>query len=145
VILEEVTGTHAFRFVLEPGKSFNLHTSAPSKAIIAYLPKHEQDILINNIKYERYTKNTIVTKKDFLQTLKEVNKQGFAIDHAEEIEGMHCLGAPIFNRKGLPIAAVWITGPSIRIKQSDFDTIGRDVRFHADKISRNLGYTFAKS
>ncbi|MFC1593318.1 IclR family transcriptional regulator [Candidatus Neomarinimicrobiota bacterium] len=141
VILEEVTGTHAFRFVLEPGKSFNLHTSAPSKAIIAYLPKHDQDILINNIKFKRFTDRTIIKKQDFLCTLQEVKKQGYAIDHAEEIEGMHCLGAPIFNRKGLPIAAVWITGPSIRIKQSDFDTIGRDIRYHADKISKNLGFT----
>jgi DNA-binding IclR family transcriptional regulator len=145
VILEEVTGTHAFRFVLEPGKSFNLYTSAPAKAIIAYLPKHDQNRLINAIEFKRFTDNTIITKQDFIQTLTKVKKQGYATDYAEEIEGMHCLGAPIFNRKGVPIAAVWITGPSIRIKQSDFKVIGKDVRYHADKISRNLGFTDTKT
>ena len=142
VILEEVTGTHAFRFVLEPGKSFNLHTSAPGKAIIAYLPKHDQDRITNEIEFKRFTENTVINKNDFKKLLQKIKKQGYAIDHAEEMEGMHCLGAPIFNRKGLPIAAIWITGPSIRIKQSDFETIGKDVRFHADKISKNLGFTY---
>ena len=141
-VLEEVTGTHAFRFVLEPGKSFNLHTSAPGKAIIAYLPKHDQDRITDEIEFKRFTENTVINKNDFKKLLQKIKKQGYAIDHAEEIEGMHCLGAPIFNRKGLPIASIWITGPSIRIKQSDFESIGKDVRFHADKISKNLGFTY---
>lgn len=144
IILEEVTGTHAFRFVLEPGKSFNLHTSAPSKAIMAFLPEYEKELLVNKIKFTKYTKRTIKNKQEFLRTLQKVKKQGYAIDHAEEIDGMHCLAAPIFNRKGFPVAAVWITGPSIRIKEPDFDSIGRDVRYHADKISKNLGFVKAK-
>jgi DNA-binding IclR family transcriptional regulator len=144
VILEEITGTHPFRFVLEPGKSFHLHTSAPAKAILAYLSKNEQKSLIETIEYTRYTDRTIINKKDFISVLREVKMQGFAIDHAEEIEGMHCIAAPIFNRKGLPIAAIWITGPSNRIHESDFNTIGRDVRLHADKISKNLGFSQTK-
>ena len=91
VILEEVTGTHAFRFVLEPGKSYNLHTSAPGKAIIAYLPKHDKERLINELEYKRFTDRTIINKNDFKQTLQEVVKQGYSIDNSEEIEGMHCL------------------------------------------------------
>jgi DNA-binding IclR family transcriptional regulator len=145
VILEEITGTHPFRFVLEPGKSFNLHTSAPAKAILAYLPKNEQKSLIKSIDYKRYTDRTIISRKDYISVLQEVKNQGFAIDHAEEIEGMHCIAAPIFNRKGYPVAAIWITGPSNRIRKSDFNSIGQDVRFHADKISKNLGFSPTKN
>ena len=141
VILEEITGTHAFRFVLEPGKSFNLHTSAPAKAILAFLPNDEKESLLSTIKYTKYTDTTILNRQDYLGDLQKVKKLGYAKDFAEEIEGMHCLAAPIFNRTGYPVAAVWITGPSIRIHESDFDEIGRDVRHHADKISNKLGFS----
>ena len=144
VILEEITGTHPFRFVLEPGKSFNLHTSAPAKAILAYLPKDEKELLLKKIKYTKYTDKTILNKQNYLNVLKEVKNQGYAIDHAEEIEGMHCIAAPIFNRKDYPVAAIWITGPSMRIHESDFDSIGRDVRYHADKVSKKLGFSNGK-
>ena len=74
VILEEVTGTHAFRFVLEPGKSFNLHTSAPGKAIIAYLPKHDQDRITDEIEFKRFTENTVINKNDFKKLLQKIKK-----------------------------------------------------------------------
>ena len=144
VILEEITGTHPFRFVLEPGKPFNLHTSAPAKAILAFLPKEEKELLIKKIKYTKYTENTILNTQHYLKILKQVKNQGYAIDHAEEIEGMHCIGAPIFNRKDYPVAAIWITGPSIRIHESNFDAIGQVVREHANKISKKLGSSKTK-
>lgn len=144
VILEEITGTHPFRFVLEPGKTFNLHTAAPAKAILAFLPKEEKELLIKKIKYTEYTDNTILNKQHYLKILKQVKNQGYAIDHAEEIEGMHCIAAPIFNRKDYPVAAIWITGPSIRIHESNFDAIGQVVRDHADKISKKLGFSNTK-
>ena len=69
-----------------------------------------------------------------------MREKGFSIDQAEEIEGMHCVGAPIFNRQGYPIAAIWITGPSFRLETSKLDVIGPKVKKCADNISKNLGY-----
>jgi DNA-binding IclR family transcriptional regulator len=140
VVIETVPGTYPFRYVLEAGKLFHLHTSAPGKAIMAFLPDEERERLIQNIKYTKFNKRTITSPYKLRKVLKEVRAKGYAVDNAEEVEGMHCVGAPIFNRKGYPIAAVWITGPSIRLKHEDFDDIGVDVRKHADRISKSLGY-----
>ena len=38
IFIEQARGDHAFCFVLSPGKPFELHCSAPGKAIMAYLP-----------------------------------------------------------------------------------------------------------
>lgn len=38
IFIEQAQGYHTFRFVLSPGKPFELHCSAPGKAIMAYLP-----------------------------------------------------------------------------------------------------------
>jgi DNA-binding IclR family transcriptional regulator len=141
IIIEEVPGSHSFRYVLEPGKRFHLHTAAPAKAMLAFLPQHEQDKIIKQIKFTPFNKNTVKNKTEYIKILERVKQEGYAIDHAEEIEGMHCIGAPIFNRSGYPIAAIWITGPSIRIKEKDFITIGKSVKKACMKISKSMGYS----
>ena len=143
LVIEEVPGIHSFRFVLEPGKRFNLHTSAPGKAIVAYLPEDEKEKLIDSIKFIKFNERTISNKSDFIKELTKVRQQGWAADCAEETEGMHCIGAPIFNRHGIPFAAIWITGPSSRVKEENFQGIGEEVRRHSNKISQSLGYGIA--
>ncbi len=140
LVIEEVPGTHPFRFVLEPGKTFNLHTSAPGKAILAYLPVEQREELIQQIDFKKFNERTIIDGDSYRLVLEEVRDLGYSIDNAEETEGMHCLGAPIFNRHGIPIAAIWLTGPTNRIFEDDFDLIGMEVRRHADLISKSLGY-----
>lgn len=140
LVIEEVPGLHSFRYVLEPGRRFRLHTAAPGKAMVAFLPENEREALLKNIKFIPFSKRTIKSESDYRKVLKKVEKDGYAIDHAEEIEGMHCIGAPIFNRTGYPIAAIWITGPSHRIKENDFAAIGKSVKKACDKISRSFGY-----
>jgi DNA-binding IclR family transcriptional regulator len=140
LVIEEVPGLHSFRYVLEPGRRFHLHTAAPAKAILAFLPNEERDRIIKQIKFNRFNENTVKNKTEFLKVLQETRNRGYSIDHAEEIEGMHCIGAPVFNRLAYPIAAIWITGPSIRIKEKEFSAIGKDIKKTCLKISKSLGY-----
>jgi len=141
LVVESIPGTFSFRYVLEPGKHFHLHTSASGKAIIAYLPENEREELIQKIEYKTYNERTINSRENFRKCLKEVRTKGFAVDFAEEIDGMHCVGAPIFNRRGYPIAAIWITGPYMRLDVSRLDMIGNDVKKYADNISQSFGFT----
>ncbi len=140
VVVEEVPGIHPFRFVLTPGKPFHLHTSAPGKAMVAFLQEEEREALIKRIEYRRFNKKTISNLNDYRKKLDEVRKKGYAIDFAEEVEGMHCVAAPIFNRRGYPIAAIWVTGPSFRVQAQNFECIGKEVKKCAGMISRSLGY-----
>jgi len=114
LVIEEVPGTYPFRFVLEPGKRFHLHTAASGKAMVAFLPG-EKNGKVYQIELKKFNERTIM-------------------------EGMHCIGAPIFNRYGYPVAEIWITGPSIRITEKDFPIIGEEVKKHAAYISKSLGF-----
>jgi DNA-binding IclR family transcriptional regulator len=145
LVIEEVPGIHSFRFVLEPGREFHLHTAAPGKAIMAYLPKSEQEKIFKKMTFKKYNPRTIHNVEKYRRVLSKVRRDGYAIDHAEEIEGMHCLAAPIFNRHGTAVAAIWITGPSLRLPESDFEKIGKQVKKHADSISKSLGYGLINS
>lgn len=140
LILEGVQGTHSFRYVYEPGRRFQLHTSAPGKAMVAFLPEAEREQIIKSMAFQRYNERTITEPSAYRAELARVRQLGYSIDHAEQMDGMHCIGAPVFNRHGYPVAAIWITGPSSRIKEEEFEQIGQDVRRYADRISTTLGY-----
>jgi DNA-binding IclR family transcriptional regulator len=65
---------------------------------------------------------------------------GYSTDSGEELEGMHCIAAPIFDRNNYPVAAIWITGPMERLPVSVFEDMGKVVKEFALRISFRLGY-----
>lgn len=140
VVLEQVPGLHSFKFWIDVGTRFPLHTAVPSKAILAYLPEKVQQPICSRIEFKKYTNKTITKLDDFLAELATVKELGYAIDGGEEVEGMHCIGAPIFNGNSYPVAAIWVTGPSDRLPVSQFEQMGKTVKEHALRISQRLGY-----
>ena len=140
VVLDQVLGLHPFKFVVDPGTRFQLHTSAPGKAMLAWLPAAEQERMLSRIRLTRFNRRTITTREGLLAEFGRVRELGYATDRAEEIDGVHCVGAPVFSHDGRPIAAIWTTGPCDRLPEARFDEIGRMVAGHARRISGRFGY-----
>lgn len=140
IVLEQVASTQPVKFLVDPGTHFPLHTSAPGKVFVAFLPEKERSILIDRMKFARYTANTLDSRAKFVAALEDVTARGYAIDRGEELEGLHCVGAPIFNHRGYPVAAIWVTGPSFRFPESAFEKMGKLVAAAAVTISSSFGY-----
>ncbi len=140
VLIEQAPGRFPFKFLGEVGMRICLNASAPGKAIMAYLPKDEQETKLARMKFVQFNKNTINNLSDYLRELVGVKEKGYAVDNGEEIDGVNCVGAPVFDAHGYPVASIWITGPGKRVRASDFDKIGTIVRNYANVISGRLGY-----
>lgn len=140
VLLEQVLGTHPFTFMLKVGQRFNLHASAPGKAMLAFLPTSESDGIIASMGFHKFNKRTITSEFTFKKELLKVKACGYGVDYAEELEGVHCVGAPIFNQYGYPISAIWVTAPSARLPFEKFEEIGVTIRDVCLDISRQFGY-----
>lgn len=140
VLIEQAPGKAAFKFLGEIGMRIKLHVSAPGKAILAYLSEEELEQRLANMRFTKFTDTTICCKRDFLKELKSVRECGYSVDKGEEIQGVNCIGAPVFNTHGYPVAAIWITGPASRVGADRFDIIGKRIRASADIISKRLGY-----
>jgi len=145
VVIEQVLGSHPFKFTIDIGARMPIHCAAPCKAILAYLPTNERAIIIKEAKFKRYNENTITSRKAYSKELEEVKKSGFALDRAEQIHGAHCVAAPVFDQYGTPIAAIWTTGPSDRIPAENFNQLGATMRKYADAISHRMGYQTLES
>ncbi len=139
-ILEQVPSSHPVKLFVEPGTQFDLHSSVGGKCILANVSGEEADEALRGKTLRKYTENTITSKKEYKTVLKEVKAKGFAVDNSEDIQGINCVGAPIFNEHGYPVAALWITAPYGRLPASEFEAKGKIVKQYALEISTKLGY-----
>jgi DNA-binding IclR family transcriptional regulator len=140
VVLEEVPSQQPVKFMIDVGHHFALHTSAAAKAIMAYLPETEIDYLLSTMDFIVYTDNTLKNTDEFRAELVETRETGFAYDRGERFTELHCVGAPIFNYRNYPVAAIWVSGPSYRLKVRELRKAGEILKLHAMKISKRLGY-----
>lgn len=141
IVLDEVIGTRMFCFVSKIGYRIGVACSAPGKAILAFLPEAEREQIVSTIRFVRYNERTITTKAALEKELANVRAAGYAFDDAEQFEGVYCVGAPVFDRAGYPVASVWTTGLMMDIKRKNLPEIGAAVRANADRISARLGYS----
>lgn len=140
VILEQVIGSHHFSFILKPGMGVCLHASAPGKAMMANVSVQERDEIISRIEYTPFTENTITNSSDYVQELKKVKSCGYGLDMGEELTGVRCIGAPIFNQAGKVAAAIWITGPAERLSDEVIKDYSKTVVACANEISEKMGF-----
>lgn len=140
VILEQVIGSHHFSFILKPGMGVCLHASAPGKVFLTNIEDSERDEILSNIEMTRFTDNTITNIPDFLLELEKVRACGYGVDMGEELSGVRCVGAPIYNLAGKIAASIWITGPAERLSDESIDDIGKQIVACAYEISEKIGF-----
>jgi IclR family acetate operon transcriptional repressor len=145
VVLELVPSSQPIKFLVDVGARFPLHTAAPAKAMLAFLPKTDLEAHLQRIVFRKFTASTITSQVPFRRLLEEVRESGVAFDREEEMESLHCVAAPIFDHRGYPVAALWITGPSYRFREEDFPRLGRKVRQAAERISARFGHNLLKT
>jgi DNA-binding IclR family transcriptional regulator len=138
VVLECLPAMQPFHFRLEPGTRFELYSSAPGKALLAFLPEQERARLCRQQKLVRSTSRTIITQAALEAELVSVHLQGWAQDLAEAIEGCHCVGAPVFDQRRYPVGAIWVCGPANRLERRRFPEVAERVMACARSISRRL-------
>jgi len=140
IVLGQVLGTHPFKFSVDLGARLPLHTAAPGKAILASLPAKERDEIISKIRFIRFNERTVCDVREYRDQLEQASMRGYALDLGEQLAGIHCVAAPVFNRHGYPVASVWTTGPTERMPQTDLPKVGSLVKEQAGLISGRLGF-----
>jgi len=127
---------------IEIGKRTPLHCTAVGKAIMAYLSEDEINLIIREKGLERFTENTITTKKDLENEFKKIREQGYAVDKIEHEEGVQCVAGPIRDYTGKVIASMSVSGPAFRINESNIPNIAKKVKEYCGYISKEMGCNF---
>ncbi len=140
VVLQQVPSKHPIKVQVEIGAKFPLHTAAPAKAILAWLPESDQQDALAGVKFTRFTNKTIGSRKALQSEFARCRKAGYAIDAGEEVEGITCIAAPVLDALARPIASIWITGPDMRLSRKKVSAAALTVMNHAALLSQRLGH-----
>lgn len=139
VLSGQVEGQSHIRFSFQPGEQVPINVAAGAKAILAYCEPDFVDLCLKK-KFNRFTANTIISKKKYKEVLEEVKKTGIAYDNGERYADSHAIATPIFNHAGIPVAAVVVAGPAFRMTEKFLNEIVTPIKKTAAEISKRLFY-----
>ncbi len=138
IVIEQVMGRQAVKYL--PGKEAALHSGAIRKTLLAYQSAEFIDDYITRT-LERYTENTTIDGESLRHDLAKIREDGYAVTHAEYIEGVYGFGAPVFDSTNQIVAAVGIIAPDIRVNDTNKYELAVKVKMCAVEISNSLGCT----
>jgi IclR family KDG regulon transcriptional repressor len=127
----------ALRIAAFPGERTPLHSTALGKALLAFLPESEINAILSEQPLTKRTPQTITRKAHLLEHLSSVREQGAATDLEENLSGVTCIAAPIFDQANRVIAAFSISGPTARMN-AKLNAVKEDVRAAALIVTRML-------
>jgi IclR family transcriptional regulator, acetate operon repressor len=126
------------RTIYDVGVRIPLYSNAPGKVFLAFGDEKERRQRLQLQSLRRFNARTITDPRKLEAQLSEARAAGYTVDRAEEIKGCHCVAAPVYDNEDRVIAAVVITGPSERIPESKFNSLGHMVAAAADRIAARL-------
>jgi DNA-binding IclR family transcriptional regulator len=95
-----------------------LYCTALGKAFLAFGPVTETGALT------AYTRKTITSVAQLDAEIAATRQRGYAVDDEEFAPGIRCVARPIIGRDGQMIAALGISGPSVRIDGARLAELG---------------------
>ena len=119
------------------------HCVASGKALLAALA-HEPDRLRQLLgELQAHTPHSITEHHALLADLQRTRIRGWAENREEWRLGVCGVGAPVFDARGLPVAAVGMSVPAIRFSRAQARSLGEQVVACASAASQALGYRTA--
>jgi len=127
ICVECVESSRPLRRVINVGDRQLLTRGAAGRILLAYLPEEKRAELLRQ--------DPFTTE----EALADLRRGGYTVSLGEREEGVTSIAAPIQNARREVIAALSMSGPSVRFEGPGFDDKIAKVRRHAALISEALG------
>lgn len=124
--------------ITEVGSITPLYCTGLGKIFLANFSRDELEQYFKEVELEKVTANTITDKNQLKASLKIIKEEGIAYDDEERILGVRNVAVGIRNSEGNIIAAIGITGPSVRLTHKRMSEILPDIKLYAAEISESL-------
>ena len=98
-----------------------LHCTALGKSFLAFGQAQVPEAL------PAYTPRTQTSRRAISEEIERTRARGYSVDDEEFAPGIRCVARPVFDEAGDMIAAVGISGPSVRVTDERLAELGRIV------------------
>lgn len=140
VYIEKLEGNETLRMHSKVGRRAPVNCTGVGKAILAFLPKDEVEVILDNNGMNAHTDRTITDKEVYIRELESVRQEGYAFDDEENELGIQCVAVPIFNHRQQVIASISISGPTVRMSDERKAQLIDLMKATGLKISEQMGY-----
>ena len=138
--LDKMEPVRSVRMASRIGHRNPAHCTSVGKAMLAFLPESETDDILRQHGLKRFTAKTITTPAELKAQLKTIREKGYSIDNEEIEEGVRCIGAPVLDHTGRPIAAISVSAPSFRLPMDKVPAAAAAVSRAAQALSAEMGH-----
>jgi DNA-binding IclR family transcriptional regulator len=141
VLVEKIDPPGIPRLATWVGKRMDLHCTGVGKALLAYMPQNEFQLLVKNYGFTRYNENTITSIQRLRAECEQIRRVGHSSEDEEGEIGFRCVGAPVFDHTGNVVAAISVAGTTTQITVDNSAMYVDLVKQTGEDISQSLGYT----
>lgn len=139
VYLDKIEGTQAVRSYTQIGARAPAWCVATGKALLAFTPRAVDRIAPAD--FVAHTSRTLTDLEALRAALDHIREDGIAYNLGEWRADVFGAAAPIFDARGTAVAAIGISGPSLRLTEAALRDHTSLVLETGMTISRALGHT----
>lgn len=129
---------NSVRMISMVGKSIPLYCSGVGKAMLADMPDEKIESIWKRSSIRQLTEHTITRYVDFINLIKEVRKNGYAMDNEENEAGVRCIAAALKDYNGKSTYAVSISAPKDRMNDDRIQELKEMILNTKQQIESNV-------
>src|SRR5690625_2319801 len=143
VYIDKVESSAATVLYSRIGRRVPIHSSSVGKALVAFQNPDELERILTDYKYVQQTPKTITSREDFLEEVKKIRKQGYAVDNEENEPGVCCIEILVWYHTGEVIAAICSSRTATQLPNEELTKTVVALKEVSMQISKRLGYRYA--
>ena len=138
VYVDCLESAHDLRMVTNIGMRAEFYRTALGKAIVALLPEARRQLLLRSSHFHAFTPRTLQTPEALEKEFARIRRLGYAVDEEESVTGLRCVGVPVLDEDGHPLAAISVSGPTSRVTPDKVKEFARELQEAAREISTQV-------
>jgi DNA-binding IclR family transcriptional regulator len=139
--LDHVRSDHSMlQLFTKPGARVPLYCTGVGKIMMSRWPSHEVDEYLQRTPLVPHTLHTIVDRTELAAELKKIRALKYSVDNEEMEQGVRCVAALVEDHRGMPVAAVSISGAAMRIAPEKIKAFVKPLKTCSRAISKELGF-----
>lgn len=121
----------------QAGKIGPVYCTGVGKAMLAFLPEPEQDRIIAQQSFHRFTDTTYTNAVALRDELTAIRTRGFAYDRQEHEPGIICVSLPILTQNGRVLGALSLTSTTARHSIETLEAHLPDIKTTVSRIAED--------
>jgi DNA-binding IclR family transcriptional regulator len=136
VYLDRVETAAPLRFYLRPGSRVPVHCSASGKVFLSQMTASQRQRLLAHAPLEAHTPKTLTRMDQLEPEIKQIKRQGFALDQEEFLPGLLCVAMLVPCASGRSNLCVAIQAPIMRLPADKALQLLPPLKRAAEALSR---------